>query len=104
MTSHGGVVLPYTDTRRSCPGQQVQSMGALRPFAIVAADSSAVRLDAAASFLREFPGHQPITIVAATRGAADDLARSVALFALSRSAHQDGRCDRDDGERPDDDP
>ena len=54
-------------------------MDVLRPFSIVAADSAAARLEAAASFLRQFPPHQPITIVAATRGAADDLTRSVAL-------------------------
>ena len=54
-------------------------MDVLRPFSIVDADSAAARLEAAASFLREFPAHQPITIVAATRGAADDLARAVAL-------------------------
>ena len=54
-------------------------MDVVRPFSIVEADSAAARLDAAASFLRQFPAHQPITIVAATRGAADDLARAVAL-------------------------
>jgi CRISPR/Cas system-associated exonuclease Cas4 (RecB family) len=41
--------------------------------------SAAARLGAAAAFLRGFPPAQPITIVAATRGAADDLARRIAL-------------------------
>jgi ATP-dependent helicase/nuclease subunit B len=54
-----------------------------RPFSLIEADSAALRLNAAAAFLREFPAHQPITIVAATRGAADDLAR---MLALSRQA------------------
>jgi RecB family exonuclease len=49
-----------------------------RPFSIVESVSAAVRLDRAARFLERFPPHQPITIVAATRGAADDLARRVA--------------------------
>jgi ATP-dependent helicase/nuclease subunit B len=47
-------------------------------FRIFAAASSAARLEAAARFLRQFPADQPITIVAATRGAADDFARTVA--------------------------
>ena len=46
---------------------------------IIESDSAAVRLEAAASFLRRFPPHQPITIVASTRGAADDLARAIAV-------------------------
>jgi CRISPR/Cas system-associated exonuclease Cas4 (RecB family) len=50
----------------------------LRPFSIVESSSAAVRLDRAARFLERFPPYQPITIVAATRGAADDLARRVA--------------------------
>ena len=41
--------------------------------------SAAVRLDAAAGFLRLFRPDRPLTIVAATRGAADDLARRVAI-------------------------
>jgi CRISPR/Cas system-associated exonuclease Cas4 (RecB family) len=49
-----------------------------RPFSIVESTSAAVRLARAADFLERFPPHQPITIVAATRGAADDLARRVA--------------------------
>jgi hypothetical protein len=58
-------------------------------FQIVESPSAAMRLDAAADFLRQFPRHQPITIVAATRGAADDLARRiarerVATFGLAR--------------------
>jgi ATP-dependent helicase/nuclease subunit B len=45
---------------------------------IFEAASSAARLEAAAGFLRQFPADHPITIVAATRGAADDFARSMA--------------------------
>src|SRR5687768_13496354 len=48
-------------------------------FRIVESASAAVRLDAAAAFLRLFRTDQPLTIVAATRGAADDLARRVAI-------------------------
>ena len=48
-------------------------------FPIVESASAAARLEAAAAFLRAFPPSQPITIVGATRGAADDLARRVAL-------------------------
>jgi CRISPR/Cas system-associated exonuclease Cas4 (RecB family) len=60
-----------------------------RPFSIVESASAAIRLDRAAAFLERFPPHQPITIVAATRGAADDLARRVtslrgATLGLSR--------------------
>jgi ATP-dependent helicase/nuclease subunit B len=47
-------------------------------FRIFEAASSAARLAAAAKFLRQFPADHPITIVAATRGAADDFARSIA--------------------------
>src|SRR5262249_674670 len=47
-------------------------------FRVFEAASSAARLEAAAKFLRHFPTDHPITIVAATRGAADDFARSVA--------------------------
>ena len=50
-----------------------------RSFAIVASATAARRLGRAEDFLRRFPPHQPVTIVAATRGAADDLARRVAL-------------------------
>jgi ATP-dependent helicase/nuclease subunit B len=50
-----------------------------RPFAIVESSSAAVRLERAAGFLSRFPAHQLITVVAATRGAADDLARHVAI-------------------------
>ena len=49
-----------------------------RPFVIVESASAAVRLARAAAFLERFPPHQPLTIVAATRGAADDLARRLA--------------------------
>ena len=49
-----------------------------RPFTIVESASAAIRMDRAAAFLRQLPPHQPVTIVAATRGAADDLARRVA--------------------------
>jgi ATP-dependent helicase/nuclease subunit B len=47
-------------------------------FRIFEAASSAARLEAAATFLKQFPADHPITIVGATRGAADDFARSVA--------------------------
>ena len=50
-----------------------------RWFSIVESSSAAVRLSRAADFLQQLPPHQPVTIVAATRGAADDLARSVAV-------------------------
>src|SRR5689334_24673099 len=53
-------------------------MDAQRPFSIVESDDAAARLEAAATFLRQFPADHPITIVGATRGAADDFARSVA--------------------------
>ena len=55
------------------------SMNASRSFRIIEAASAAARLEAAASFLRQFPADQPITIVGATRGAADDLARRIAV-------------------------
>jgi CRISPR/Cas system-associated exonuclease Cas4 (RecB family) len=48
-------------------------------FRIVESASAAARLDAAAAFLRRFRPDQPLTIVAATRGAADDLARRIAV-------------------------
>ncbi len=54
-------------------------MDGLRPFRIVESASAALRLDAAVAFLKRFPPDQPITLVAATRGAADDLARRVAV-------------------------
>jgi RecB family exonuclease len=50
-----------------------------RPFRIVEAASAAARLSAATEFLRQFPPDQPITLVGATRGAADDLARAIAI-------------------------
>ena len=50
-----------------------------RSFAIVESPSAAHRLALAAAFLERFPPNQPITIVGATRGAADDLARRVAM-------------------------
>jgi ATP-dependent helicase/nuclease subunit B len=46
---------------------------------IFEAASSAARLEAAAKFLRQFPADYPITIIAATRGAADDFARRIAF-------------------------
>jgi ATP-dependent helicase/nuclease subunit B len=48
-------------------------------FRIFEAASCAARLHTAATFLRRFPADHPITIVAATRGAADDFARSIAV-------------------------
>src|SRR5690349_4029375 len=44
----------------------------------VLSPSAASRLDAARAFALAFPPSQPLTIVAATRGAADDFARAVA--------------------------
>ena len=44
----------------------------------VLSPSAASRLDAARAFALAFPSSQPVTIVAATRGAADDFARAVA--------------------------
>ncbi len=52
-------------------------------FRLVRSASAVVRLDAAAAFLEQFPATQPVTIVAATRGAADDFARR---FAIARRA------------------
>jgi len=46
-------------------------------FRVFEAASSAARLEAAATFLQQFPADHPITIVAATRGAADDFARTI---------------------------
>ena len=48
-------------------------------FRIFEAASAAARLAAASEFLQSFPADQPITIVGATRGAADDFARTIAL-------------------------
>lgn len=53
-------------------------MDVSRPFRIVESASASARLTAAAEFLRQFPSHQPVNIVSATRGAADDLARDIA--------------------------
>ena len=53
-------------------------MDALRPFHIVESDDAGVRLAAASSFLQTFPADQSITLVGATRGAADDFARTIA--------------------------
>jgi len=47
-------------------------------FRIFEAASAATRLEAAAAFLRPLPADHPITIVGATRGAADDFARTIA--------------------------
>ncbi len=60
-----------------------------RSCRIITSASAARRLDAAAGFLRQLSADQPVTIVAATRGAADDLARRVArerpaTFGVSR--------------------
>ena len=53
-------------------------MNAARSFRIFEAASAAARLDAAAAFTRQFPANRPLTIVGATRGAADDFARMIA--------------------------
>ena len=47
-------------------------------FRCVRSPSAVSRLDAARAFALTYPATQPITIVAATRGAADDFARSLA--------------------------
>ena len=54
-------------------------MSATRSFRIFVAASAAARLERAAAFVRLFPAHHPITIIAATRGAADDFARRIAV-------------------------
>ncbi len=48
-------------------------------FRLVQSASAAVRLDAAAAFLQQFPSTQPVTIVSATRGAAGDFVRRIAV-------------------------
>src|ERR1700741_509256 len=58
-------------------------------FRPLGASSAAARLDAASTFVAQFPAHHPITIVGATRGAADDFARTIAVrrvatFGLAR--------------------
>ena len=58
-------------------------------FRLLEAASAAARLDAASTFVAQFPAHHPITIVGATRGAADDFARTIAVgrvatFGLAR--------------------
>jgi len=55
----------------------------------VSSTSAAVRLDAAAAFLRQFPASTEVVVVGATRGAADDFVRrlarrSAATFGLTR--------------------
>src|SRR6266545_4433117 len=59
------------------PGAGTQM--ASRSFRIIEAASAAVRLEAAAAFLKQVSADQPVMIVAATRGAADDFARAVAV-------------------------
>jgi CRISPR/Cas system-associated exonuclease Cas4 (RecB family) len=49
-----------------------------RSFRVVVAASAADRLNTAIEFLRSFQAPHPVTIIGATRGAADDLARRVA--------------------------
>jgi ATP-dependent helicase/nuclease subunit B len=49
-------------------------------FRVIHSASASVRLEAAAAFLHGFPPHHPVTLVGATRGAADDLARAVAAL------------------------
>jgi len=48
-------------------------------FPLVQSTSAAIRLQAATAFLAEHPPIEPVTIVSATRGAADDFARQVAM-------------------------
>jgi ATP-dependent helicase/nuclease subunit B len=54
-------------------------VNATRSFCLFEAASATARLERAAHFVRQFPANHPITIVAATRGAADDFARSIAV-------------------------
>ena len=54
-------------------------MNGLRSFCVFAAASSAARLEAATRFLDQFPSNHPIAVIGASRGAADDFARGVAL-------------------------
>src|SRR5215218_7661404 len=53
-------------------------MDARRPFRCVLSPSAAARLHVARAFALALPPSQPLTIVSATRGAADDFARAVA--------------------------
>jgi CRISPR/Cas system-associated exonuclease Cas4 (RecB family) len=48
-------------------------------FRLVQSTSAVVRLQAATAFLDQCPATQPVTIVAATRGAADDFVRGIAV-------------------------
>src|SRR4051794_29558727 len=48
-------------------------------FLLVQSTSAAIRLEAASAFLAERPPTQPVTIVSASRGAADDCARHIAI-------------------------
>ena len=70
--------------RRDDPDPRRDDRASRSPsFRIIESSSAAIRLDAAAAFLRGFPPHHPVTIVGATRGAADDLARAVAATRLA---------------------
>jgi ATP-dependent helicase/nuclease subunit B len=58
-------------------------------FRVITSTSAAVRLDAAARFLKKFPAWTEVLVVGATRGAADDFVRSIArragaTFGLTR--------------------
>ena len=74
---HGGESRRHTDSQGSGLGQ-VEMMHTSRTFRVVESASAAARLEAASAFLREYPPHHPVTIIGATRAAADDLARRVA--------------------------
>jgi hypothetical protein len=85
MSVHGSVVLPFPDSPARRPGVGCDGVTAfcLRGHAAQVVPHrpgvlGAARLKAAASFLEQLPADQPVTIVSATRGAADDLARRVA--------------------------
>ena len=82
MRLHGGVVPPFPDSRHSVRGRCAWPLA----FRVVQSPSAAIRLDAAARVRRAASRHQPVTIVAATRGAADDFARRIA-----RRARRDDR-------------
>jgi ATP-dependent helicase/nuclease subunit B len=53
-------------------------MAAPRTFEVFQSPSAAARLEAAASVLRSLPPTQPVLVVGASRGAADDLVRRIA--------------------------
>ena len=74
----------HTVARTPCTCEPVNpTMPRPRSFPVFQAASARRRLDAALDYLRQIPAHQPVTIVGASRGAADDLVR---LLAIERGA------------------